>query len=139
MGDDMDDPEDLTMGSGVGGGGGGGGVGMLGHNNNNMSGGGGGGSGGRGYHDSLMSFSHPNTTITRVRHGAVTPKSMMDGGGGGGGKDSTHGTGGGMPPSAATGSSILDTYLQFITENTFGKCFFFIIFSKTNVILKIKV
>lgn len=119
MGDDMDDPEDLTMGSGGGGG-------MLGHNNNNMSGSGGGGGGGggggagsgRGYHDSLIGFSHPNTTITRVRHGAVTPKSMMDGVGGG--KDSSHV--GGMPPSAATGSSILDTYLQFITENTFGKC-----------------
>lgn len=95
-GDDMDDPEDLTMGSG--------------HNNNNMSG---------RYHDSLVGFNHPNTTITRVRHGALTPKSMdgKEGHGGGGGSAG----GGPMPPTAATGSSILDTYLQFITENTFGK------------------
>lgn len=85
--DDMDDPEDLTMGSG--------------HNNNNMSG---------RYHDSMIGFNHPNTTITRVRHGAVTPKSLDS-------KD--HGTP--LPPTAATGSSILDTYLQFITENTFGE------------------
>ena len=88
MGDDMDDPEDLTMGSG--------------HNNNNMSG---------RYHDSMIGFNHPNTTITRVRHGSVTPKSID-------GKD-VHGTP--LPPSAATGSSILDTYLQFITESTFGE------------------
>lgn len=88
MNDDMDDPEDLTMGSG--------------HNNNNMSG---------RYHDSMIGFSHPNTTITRVRHGAVTPKSI----------DSKESHGTPLPPTAATGSSILDTYLQFITENTFGK------------------
>lgn len=88
--DDLDDPEDLTIGSG--------------HNNNNMS----------GRYDSMIGFNHPNTTITRVRHGAITPKSVD-------GKDS-HGTP--LPPSsAATGSSILDTYLQFITENTFGKYF----------------
>ncbi|KAJ6646486.1 Protein abrupt [Pseudolycoriella hygida] len=89
MNDDMDDPEDLTMGSGHG------------HNNNNMSG---------RYHDSMIGFSHPNTTITRVRHGAVTPKSV----------DSKESHGTPLPPTAATGSSILDTYLQFITENTFG-------------------
>lgn len=88
MNDDMDDPEDLTMGSG--------------HNNNNMSG---------RYHDSMIGFSHPNTTITRVRHGAVTPKSMD-------GKES-HGAS--LPPTGATGSSLLDTYLQFITENSFGE------------------
>ncbi|XP_037050475.1 protein abrupt isoform X3 [Bradysia coprophila] len=87
MNDDMDDPEDLTMGSG--------------HNNNNMSG---------RYHDSMIGFSHPNTTITRVRHGAVTPKSI----------DSKESHGASLPPTAATGSSLLDTYLQFITENSFG-------------------
>jgi hypothetical protein len=27
-----------------------------------------------------------------------------------------------MQHNAATGSAILDTYLQFITENTFGEC-----------------
>lgn len=84
---DMDDPEDLTIGSG--------------HNNNNMS----------GRYDSMIGFNHPNTTITRVRHGALTPKSVD-------GKESH-----GQQSTAATGSSILDTYLQFITENTFGKCF----------------
>lgn len=80
--DEMDDPEDLTMGSGL--------------NNNNMS----------GRYDSMMGFNHPNTTITRVRQEAGTPKGLD-------GKD--------LPSSGATGSSILDTYLQFITENTFGK------------------
>lgn len=111
MDDLMDDPEDLTM--------------SHGHNNNNMS--------GRYlmHHDQqLMGSSggggHQNMTITRVRHGAVTPKSalgdadkeLMAGGGG-------HGGGGGQPlaPHGATGSSILDTYLQFITENTFGDSF----------------
>lgn len=80
--DEMEDPEDLTMGSGL--------------NNNNMS----------GRYDSMMGFNHPNTTITRVRQEAGTPKGLD-------GKD--------LPTSGATGSSILDTYLQFITENTFGK------------------
>lgn len=82
--DEVEDPEDLTMGSG--------------HNNNNMSG---------RYSDSLMSFSHPNTTITRVR-----PGDKMDP------KD---GHASPLSQAGATGSSILDTYLQFITENTFGK------------------
>lgn len=86
---DMDDPEDLTIGGG-------------GQNNNNM--------GGR-FHDSMMGFTHPNTTITRVRHGTMAPK-ILD-------MKDTHSTS--LPPSA-TGSSILDTYLQFITENTFGTC-----------------
>lgn len=114
MGDmDMmeDDPEDLTMGQG-------GGVGGLGAHNNNryhslQDGGNGGGGGG---------FSHPNTTITRVRHGAVTPKShhMADDRDGGQlllqQQQQQQ-----MPPTGATGSSILDTYLQLIQENTFGK------------------
>jgi hypothetical protein len=54
------------------------------------------------------SFNHPNTTITKVKHESISQK-MMDS------KDSPlqHG-------SAATGSAILDTYIQFITENTFG-------------------
>ncbi|XP_055386404.1 protein abrupt isoform X2 [Condylostylus longicornis] len=62
--------------------------------------------------DLTTGYGHPNTTITRIRHDAMTPKSM----------DSLskdmHGTP--LPPtSAATGQSLLD-YLQFITENTFG-------------------
>lgn len=85
--DEIEDPEDLTMGSG--------------HNNNNMSG---------RYHDSLMGFNHPNTTITRVRHGDKM--------------DLKDGHGSPLPQAGATGSSILDTYLQFITENTFGEYIF---------------
>lgn len=56
-------------------------------------------------------FNHPNTTITRVRHGSLTPKANE-------GKD-----GGNQMPqhNAPTGSTLLDTYLQFITENTFGE------------------
>lgn len=58
-----------------------------------------------------IAFSHPNTTITRVRQEA---QKLMEG------KDIHNNSmqhGGGT----ATGSAILDTYLQFITENTFGK------------------
>ncbi|CRK90785.1 CLUMA_CG004477, isoform A, partial [Clunio marinus] len=51
-------------------------------------------------------FNHPNTTITRVRQDA---QKMLESQ-----KDNA------MQHSAATGSAILDTYLQFITENTFG-------------------
>lgn len=79
--DEMEDPEDLTMASGI--------------NNNNMS----------GRYDSMMGFSHPNTTITRV--GSAGGKSDNQDS-----KDLPHG---------ATGSSILDTYLQFISESAFGK------------------
>lgn len=79
--DEMDDPEDLTMASGI--------------NNNNMS----------GRHDSMMGFNHPNTTITRIGSGGKSDNQDA--------KD--------LPPTGATGSSILDTYLQFISENTFGK------------------
>lgn len=79
--DEMEDPEDLTMAGGI--------------NNNNMS----------GRYDSMMGFTHPNTTITRV--------------GSAGGK-SDHQDSKDMQ-SGATGSSILDTYLQFISESAFGK------------------
>ncbi|XP_063700640.1 protein abrupt [Culicoides brevitarsis] len=62
---------------------------------------------------SPTAFSHPNTTITRVRSGALTPKSLeqlsKDGG------NAAMGGHGGP-----TGSALLDTYLQFITENSFG-------------------
>ncbi|XP_055299357.1 protein abrupt isoform X2 [Sitodiplosis mosellana] len=78
--DEMEDPEDLTMASGI--------------NNNNMS----------GRYDSMMGFTHPNTTITRV--GSAGGKSDNQDQ-----KDLPHG---------ATGSSILDTYLQFISESAFG-------------------
>lgn len=53
-------------------------------------------------------FNHPNTTITRVRQDA---QKMLESQ-----KENSMQHGG-----AATGSAILDTYLQFITENTFGK------------------
>lgn len=55
----------------------------------------------------ILAFNHPNTTITRIRHGSMTPKSEMT-------KDQ-HGNQ--MPQ---MGSAILDTYLQFITENAYG-------------------
>lgn len=92
-GDTDNDPEDLTMAP-------------IGNSNNGPA----------RYPDHLMglsasAFNHPSTTITRVRPGAMTPKGMD-------GKDS-HGNPSG--PSAATGSALLDTYLQFITENSFGK------------------
>lgn len=81
--DEVEDPEDLTMGSG--------------HNNNNMSG---------RYTDSMMGFNHPNTTITRVRPDKA---------------DHKDGHASPLSQAGATGSSLLDTYLQFITENTFGE------------------
>lgn len=111
--DDMDnDPEDLTMCT-------------SGNNNNNGSG---------RYHDGLMgfasrkrkvciyfgdlyeifyfilflAFNHPGTTISRIRQNSLTPKDHMN-------KDGHGGS------SGATGSSLLDTYLQMITENAFGK------------------
>ncbi|XP_059617334.1 protein abrupt isoform X2 [Phlebotomus argentipes] len=88
MGDMDNDPEDLTVGSAA-------------HNNNNSN-----------TNRYLDAFNHPNTTITRVRHGALTPKSNES--------ISKDSHGGQLGSSAATGSAILDTYLQFITENTFG-------------------
>ncbi|XP_055713325.1 protein abrupt isoform X4 [Phlebotomus papatasi] len=97
LGDMDNDPEDLTVGSAA-------------HNNNNSN--------TNRYLDGMMrmspaAFNHPNTTITRVRHGALTPKSNES--------ISKDSHGGQLGSSAATGSAILDTYLQFITENTFGK------------------
>ncbi|GAB0096345.1 Protein abrupt [Sergentomyia squamirostris] len=88
LGDMDNDPEDLTVGGAA-------------HNNNNSN-----------TNRYLDAFNHPNTTITRVRSGALTPKSNESIA-----KDSH---GGQLASSAATGSAILDTYLQFITENTFG-------------------
>lgn len=61
----------------------------------------------------FTAFNHPNTTITRVRQDA---QKMLDSQ-----KENA------MQHSAATGSAILDTYLQFITENTFGKISFNIV------------
>lgn len=55
----------------------------------------------------LAAFNHPNTTITRVRQEA---QKMLESQ-----KDNV------MQHGASSGSAILDTYLQFITENTFGK------------------
>lgn len=77
--DEMEDAEDLTIGGG-------------GINNNNMA-----------RYDSMMSFPHPSTTITRV----------------GGGKSDTDVKD--MQQPGATGSTILDTYLQLISENAFGE------------------
>ncbi|XP_049287054.1 protein abrupt-like isoform X5 [Anopheles funestus] len=95
-------------------------------------------------------FNHLNsTTITRVRPGEGTPKLSLDGlgrdggngngggpgnggpggnGNGGNGMGGTDRHGGGGPggpmnhmqSNTPTGSAILDTYLQFITENAFG-------------------
>lgn len=59
---------------------------------------------------STAPFNNPNTTITRVRHGGMTPKGE---GKEGGNQMQQH--------NAPTGSALLDTYLQFITENTFGE------------------
>lgn len=49
-------------------------------------------------------FSHPSTTITRVRQEA---QKMLEAQ-----KDN---------PLQGSGSALLDTYLQFITENSFGE------------------
>lgn len=51
----------------------------------------------------LAAFTNPNTTITRVRQDAQKMLEAQN------------------QNNAATGSAILDTYLQFITENTFGE------------------
>lgn len=53
-------------------------------------------------------FNNPNTTITRVRQDA---QKMLE----------AHKENAMQQHGAATGSAILDTYLQFITENTFGE------------------
>lgn len=57
-------------------------------------------------------FGHPNTTISRIRHGSLTPKDAD-------GKDNANQMQ--QQHNAPTGSTLLDTYLQFISENTFGK------------------
>jgi hypothetical protein len=59
------------------------------------------------YHQKTA-FNHPNTTITRVRQDAQKLLESQ--------KENAM-----QQHSAATGSAILDTYLQFITENTFGE------------------
>lgn len=51
-------------------------------------------------------FSHPNTTITRVRQDAQKLMEAQQ-------KEN--------PLQHGSGSALLDTYLQFITENSFGK------------------
>uniref|UniRef100_A0A1A9WHM8 C2H2-type domain-containing protein n=1 Tax=Glossina brevipalpis TaxID=37001 RepID=A0A1A9WHM8_9MUSC len=92
--DSDDDPEDLTTSNtGVG--------------YNNMSGvGTNGGSNAdlSRYHENLMNnFGHANNSISRIKNEAVAAV-----------------TGNQIPTSTATGQSLLDTYLQFITENTFA-------------------
>ncbi|XP_055634407.1 protein abrupt isoform X2 [Toxorhynchites rutilus septentrionalis] len=122
-GDEFDDPEDLTMSQ------------QSGHSENQ-----------RRFHESMMgmspsipfgdvsAFNHPSTTITRVRqqcdnnlkgsHEGGRDGSNANGsalsltdrhGGNGSGAGVNH-----MQPKTPTGSAILDTYLQFITENAFG-------------------
>lgn len=102
---DLDDPEDLTMSHG------------MGNSGNNK------------FHQAFSpnrefqfksnflnvktklsptAFNHPSTTITRVRQDA---QKMLESQ-----KENALQHGG------ATGSAILDTYLQFITENAFGEC-----------------
>lgn len=91
--DEDDDPEDLTTGGGYGG--------NSGIDMNR-------------YHESLLSnFGHSNTTITRIRNESTNQKNSNDS------KDLMMGTQL-TPTSTAAGQSLLDTYLQFITENTFA-------------------
>lgn len=98
--DSDDDPEDLTTGNGLYG---------IGSSASDLS----------RYHESLLSnFGHANTTISRMRNeaaaaAAVAAMGQKDLGGGGGGVQ--------LPNSSNAGQSLLDTYLQFITENTFGR------------------
>ncbi|KAM8716370.1 hypothetical protein ACLKA7_003275 [Drosophila subpalustris] len=97
--DSDDDPEDLTTGNGLYG---------VGGSANDLS----------RYHESLLSnFGHANTTISRMRNeaaaaAAVAAMGQKDLGSGAGGVQ--------LPNSSSAGQSLLDTYLQFITENTFG-------------------
>ncbi|KAI8125869.1 Protein abrupt [Lucilia cuprina] len=95
MDDSDDDPEDLTTGSGFGGS----------TNSNDLS----------RYHESLLSnFGHANTTISRIRNEAAAAAAAAALG------QQKDLAGGQIPTSNAAGQSLLDTYLQFITENTFG-------------------
>ncbi|XP_055589916.1 protein abrupt isoform X2 [Uranotaenia lowii] len=118
-GDDFDDPEDLTMSQ------------QSGHSEAQ-----------RRFHESMLgmspsipygdlsAFNHPSTTITRVRQpdGGKGDDGRVGGNGSGlsgmGGADRLGGGGGSsgnpMQQNTPTGSAILDTYLQFITENAFG-------------------
>ncbi|XP_058453780.1 protein abrupt isoform X2 [Malaya genurostris] len=93
----------------------------------------------------VSAFNHPSTTITRVRQGDNSKSGGLDGRDGNGGNGSSNnnnnngnnsgmalalgdrhggsGSGSGMnhmQPNTPTGSAILDTYLQFITESAFG-------------------
>ncbi|XP_037959574.1 protein abrupt isoform X2 [Teleopsis dalmanni] len=96
--DSDDDPEDLTTGSGAYG------LGSIGGSNN-------GGNDLSRYHESLLSnFGHANTTISRIRNEAAAAALSQQ-------KDLSSGQ---IPTSTAASQSLLDTYLQFITENTFG-------------------
>lgn len=64
------------------------------------------------YNESMMGYGHhPNS---RLRESG-TPKSM----------DMKDGI---LPPSAGTGQSLLDTYLQFIADNPFGRSFYFLLY-----------
>ncbi|XP_037820227.1 protein abrupt-like isoform X2 [Lucilia sericata] len=95
MDDSDDDPEDLTTGAGFGGS----------TNSNDLS----------RYHESLLSnFGHANTTISRIRNEAAAAAAAAALG------QQKDLAGGQIPTSNAAGQSLLDTYLQFITENTFG-------------------
>lgn len=97
--DSDDDPEDLTTASG--------GYGSVGGTNDLSR-----------YHESLLSnFGHANTTISRIRNEAAAAAAAAALGQQ---KDLSAGQ---IPTSTAAGQSLLDTYLQFITENTFGKLF----------------
>ncbi|XP_070067554.1 protein abrupt isoform X1 [Drosophila takahashii] len=88
--DSDEDPEDLTTGNGL--------YGMGGGSTSDLS----------RYHESLLSnFGH-----ARMRNEAAAAAAAL----GQGPKD----LGVQMPNSSAAGQSLLDTYLQFITENTFG-------------------
>lgn len=58
------------------------------------------------YNESMLSYGHQNATISRLRD---TSKNLDI-------KD-------GILPTSATGQSLLDTYLQFIADNPFGKYF----------------
>ncbi|XP_039438357.1 protein abrupt isoform X2 [Culex pipiens pallens] len=122
--DEFDDPEDLTMSQ------------QSGHSESQ-----------RRFHESMMGmspsipfgdvspFNHPSTTITRVgQEGNGNKQDQSGGRGHGNGSGMGHGGPGGngnngggsssgvnhMQPNTPTGSAILDTYLQFITENAFG-------------------
>lgn len=98
--DSDDDPEDLTTGNGLYG------VGMGGSASDLSR-----------YHESLLSnFGHANTTISRMRNEAAAAAAAAAAMGQQ--KDLSGGVSG---SGSNAGQSLLDTYLQFITENTFGK------------------